>query len=83
MATVELRLMSGDLCPHGDIEAACLDCLHERPAGPAEKPEPVEVVGVFAARYPGHCNACNLAIHEGQMIARFSNNTYEHAGCVR
>lgn len=74
--------MSIDLCPHGDIEAACLDCLHEKPAGPAHRPEPVEVVARFVAKFPGDCRGCGLAIHEGQRIARLSNDTYQHEECA-
>lgn len=72
-----------DLCSHGDIEAACLDCLHERPAGPATKPEPVEVVARFSARFDGQCRGCDLPIHVGQTIARLSNDTYRHQECER
>lgn len=73
--------MSADLCEHGDIPAACLDCLDQKPVGPVDKPAPAHVVGIFAARFPGHCRGCNLPIHEGQRIARLSDDTYRHEGC--
>lgn len=69
-------------CEHGDIPAACLDCLEERPAGPAEPPgPPAAPIGTFTARFPGHCQGCNLAIHEGQRISRMTDDTYRHEGC--
>lgn len=70
-----------DLCAHGEIRAACLDCLTgrppERPAPAATKP-----VGLpWAARFAGHCSGCDLAIHEGQSICRMADGTYQHDGC--
>ena len=70
-----------DRCEHGDIRAACLDCLNETPAG--REPKPVLVAtSWFNAMYPGHCRGCNLPIHEGQRVARLSNETYVHEGCA-
>lgn len=72
-----------DLCPHGDITAACVDCLTgrppERPNPPPARPEVVS--RPFPARFPSQCPACNLGIHEGQLIVRMSNDIHQHQKC--
>ena len=75
--------MDVDLCEHGDIAVACLDCLAGKPPERPNTPRPALVVesAAFPARYPGHCNGCNLEIHEDQLIVRMSDETYRHRGC--
>lgn len=78
--------MTVTLCPHGDIEAACLDCLHERPAGPdperPQRPKPVDPWTWVVARYDGHCRGCNLPIQTGERIIAMTDDTWQHARCV-
>jgi hypothetical protein len=73
-----------DLCPHGDVPAACLDCLTgrppERPNREAAKPKAAS--HAFTARFPGQCAGCNLGIHEGQAVVKMSDESYRHARCA-
>lgn len=77
--------MSVDLCAHGDIAAACLDCLTgrppERPNSPADRAV-VEGGPSWPARFPGHCSGCNTAIHEREEITRMTDGTYQHGRCA-
>jgi hypothetical protein len=71
-------------CPHGDIRAACLDCLADPPQRHVPPPAaPVERVGTsWPARYGGHCSGCNTAIHEKQPVCRMNDGTYRHDHCA-
>lgn len=73
-----------DLCDHGDIPSACLDCLHAQPPERAN-PHPDGAVAItpsFYAGFPGDCAGCGLGIHEGQRIVRMSNDSYRHESCA-
>lgn len=75
--------MPADLCAHGDIAVACIDCLTGKPPERPNEPMPtVDAVShPFPARFPGHCAGCNLAIHEGQRIVRMADETHRHETC--
>lgn len=71
------------LCEHGDVRAACLDCLTGKPPERGRIERPVDRDGpVWAARFPGHCSGCNTAIHERQTICRMTDGTYRHERCA-
>lgn len=74
--------MSG--CTHGmPTPAACVDCMLDGPVAPPKRAPRVAVVGVPSpARFPGHCNGCNLPICVGDAIVRLSNDTYRHERCA-
>ena len=67
-----------DECKHGLDPRWCSLCLQHGPA----KPEPVEVVAVFRARYDGDCPACDLPIRPGEMAAKLSNERTVHKWCT-
>lgn len=73
-----------EMCEHGDIAAACLDCLTGVPPERPNRPEPAirATCMPFPARHAGQCNGCNLGVHEGQPIVRTTADDYRHAGCV-
>jgi hypothetical protein len=65
-----------DLCPHGDVAAACVDCLTGKPP---ERPAP-KPLRIFEAKYPGRCDRCRDPIEPGEEIALMDDGeTYEHA----
>lgn len=69
-------------CPHGfPSPKSCTDCMYEDGLGPDPKP-PVTVEYYFDARFASQCPICNLGIHEGECIAKLSNETYVHERCV-
>lgn len=70
-----------DLCEHGDIRAACLDCLTAAPPERPNPPAPTRDGGTWPAEFPGHCSGCNLPISETQPICRMTDGTYRHDGC--
>lgn len=75
--------MAVDLCEHGDLAAACVDCLT---GTPPERPNPLPPGATvysypIRARFDGHCAGCNLAIHVGQLIVGMDDGTHEHADC--
>lgn len=47
----------------------------------APKPELRAESAPFSARYPDHCAGCNLEIHEGVLVVRMTDGTYQHARC--
>lgn len=71
------------ICTHGmPSPASCYECMEEGNfvcgrKVPAEAPE--REGPDIAARYDGHCRACNLGIHVGETICRTTHGTYEHA----
>jgi hypothetical protein len=67
--------MTADLCPHGDIAAACLDCLDGKPP---ERPAP-KALRVFEAMYRGTCDRCRDPIEPGEEIALMDDDSYVHA----
>jgi hypothetical protein len=81
-------------CIHGlDTPAWCSICRHgptapraglhpDTPDDDCEQMSQLLCDGVFGARHPGHCPGCNLPIHVGQPIARWSDRRYRHDGCT-
>ena len=71
-------------CPHGmPSPASCTDCMFDDGLG-ADPVAPLVGVGSpFEAKFPGPCTAgCGYPIEAGEMIARMSDHTYQHAACV-
>src|SRR5437868_13426481 len=65
----------GASCPHGFPSIkSCIDCMYEDGVG-ADPSPPVTVEFVFAARFDSQCPACNLGVHQGERIAKLSNET--------
>ena len=69
---------------HGEIRAACLDCLQgappERRSTPPARPQPAS--RPFAARFAGDCPGCGLGIHQGQLIVRMDDDRHYHDTCT-
>ncbi len=71
-------------CTHGmPTPASCWECMEDGNLPTATRaPSSPTVEVMFRARFMGQCSGCNLAIHEGQGIARMSDETYRHARCI-
>lgn len=72
------------ICTHGmPSPASCIDCMDEGIGIALRKPEKLEIEATFPAKFPGHCNGCNLPVAVGQRLARMSNGAYQHEECAR
>lgn len=71
-------------CTHGmPTPGSCWECMEDGNLPVASRAvTPPTVEHYLTAAYAGHCSDCNLAIHEGQRIARMSDETYRHARCT-
>lgn len=70
-------------CTHGMPSAAsCIVCMDEGNIAPGhDGPGPEAMGRPFPAKFDGDCPGCDLAIHEGQPIRRWSDGRYRHDGC--
>jgi len=71
-------------CTHGmPTPAACFECMEDGNIEPPPAPtRPTSQGWTIDAAFPGHCQGCNLPIHEGQSITRMSDDTWQHARCA-
>lgn len=69
-----------EICPHGDLIEACVDCTVAPPTPRTTRP----VRGRYAltATFPGQCPECDLPIVVGMRIVKMTNDTYRHFKCV-
>lgn len=77
-------VMAGSECTHGmPTPASCWECMEDGnlPVASRSVSRPT-VEHYLTARFLGHCAECNLAIHEGEHIARMSDESYRHARCA-
>ncbi|MBK6368231.1 MAG: hypothetical protein IPF65_13710 [Polaromonas sp.] len=80
--------MGGAWCEHNDYPETCPPCRRAAGVDPslahglAIEDEVLDWQPI-PARYPGHCRACNTAIHEGQTIIRLADRSgYIHSKCT-
>lgn len=69
-------------CPHGLPLASCGECLMDGPPPPLKARPAVYGEFGFEAQFPGRCADCDDEIEAGARIARMSDGTYWHDGCV-
>lgn len=75
--------MSPRTCPHGFPKPAnCWDCMEEGNLDPLPQTAVTVLASCIVAEFDGHCNGCNLEIHNGQLISRMSNGSYRHDHCA-
>ena len=72
-------------CAHGmPSPASCIVCMDEGNIAPGwEGPGPEAMGRPFPAKFDGDCPGCDLTIHEGQSIRRWSDARYRHEWCER
>ena len=70
-------------CTHGmPSPASCIVCMDEGNIAPGhDGPGPEAMGRPFPAKFDGDCPGCDLVIHEGQPIRRWSDGRYRHEGC--
>ena len=80
--------MSVEICEHGDIKVACLDCLDGTPPPKAKvaRPRPGVLVGsgYVIAQFEGHCPECDEGVEVGEKILETHRGSgrWGHAVCV-
>ena len=67
-------------CIHGMDPAWCSLC--KAPIVGESKADILIDNGPYQARYDGQCPSCDLPIHEGQLIYRWTDERYRHEGCT-
>jgi len=55
--------------------------MYDGPVAPLAQP-PGEVAYTFVARFPGRCAECDEDIHEGDQLARLTDDSIVHEDCT-
>jgi len=66
-------------CEHGGDGLTCPPCVNRRRG--TVIPEPVKVSYHFVAMFDGQCRGCDLPIHKGDWVTRWSDDMVKHHGC--
>jgi hypothetical protein len=72
-----------DRCEHGEIPAACMECLG-KPTPRAARVRPRADTRPFTPRYDGRCSECDeaWAADDDAPIVRLTDGSYAHATCA-
>lgn len=80
--------MAVEICEHGDIKAACLDCLEapppERAQPPKTPPARRDGAGYVIAQFEGHCPWCDETVFIGEKVVETEpgSRRWGHADCA-
>jgi len=76
-----------EICEHGDIRAACLDCLDAPPpplARPPRTPSRRDGQGYVVAQFEGFCPWCEETVEVGEKVVEVEPGArrWGHADCA-